>query len=295
MVTFPISIAPGQSVQVPISFTPTAVGARSGNALVYSNAPGSPAVCALTGIGDPIPPGPPGSMVQYYVSAEGGITADITVSMPNGSAGDLLVIVLGGDSSSAITGPDGWNVIENNIGDGVTDPFLVVAWKIRGVSEPSAVFTRSVSGQMVWACHNFIVTGRPPMNALDATVGYSATTPVPTYSVPGFGTTKPNTLLMFITIAGVVDTYLLSYDGPTNPPPLLPSPGVVSAGPTTLGTFDYTMWGQTFAAYDTAAPYIIRSFVGFWSGEGFTGPVSYISPIGNVESRSFLLAFREPD
>lgn len=295
MVTFPISIAPGQSVQVPFSFTPTAEGARSGNALVYSNAPGSPAVCALTGTGDPIPPGPPGSMVQYYASLAGGTSANITVTMPNGSPGDLLVAVLSGDNSDAITAPVGWNVVENYIGDGVTDAFLFVAWKIRGASEPSAVFTRTTNSEMAWACHNFIVTGRPAMTVFDGSVGATASTPAASYSVPGLATSKPNTLLMFFTAARVVDTNLLSYSGPINPPPLLPSPGFVTAGPTTIGTFDYTMWGQSFGAYNTGGPFIVRTFVGFWSGEGFTGPISYISPVGSVESRSFLLVFREPD
>lgn len=51
--TFPLNIAAGVSIQVPVRFQPTTLGAKAGNLTISSNAPGSPSVIAVSGIAPP--------------------------------------------------------------------------------------------------------------------------------------------------------------------------------------------------------------------------------------------------
>jgi hypothetical protein len=291
---FPIVLSPGQTTQFGIKFLPSAIGARTGTFAVASNAPTPSVDVDLTGTGLEVLPGPEGSTVAYYVSLAAGTFADITVTPPNGSAGDLMIVVMSGDSSTVVTPPEGWTMVEQYIGDGTAE-FLAMFWKVRGASEPSAVFDRASSSYTIWACHNFIVTGRPGMTEYDDHSMTTTLSPSPNYTATNIVTSKRNTLLIMATATAYLDTNLLSYDGPNGPDGLLPSPGILSSGPTTLGTFDYTMWAQTLGAYHSGYPYNVRVFVGFWSGEGNTAPVTIASPIGNTMGTTFLAAFREPD
>lgn len=285
MVTFPISVAPGQSVQVPISFTPTAEDARSGNALVYSNAPGSPAVCALTGTGIAIPPYPPeDSTITYEYSANFYSDSSLVVSLPAGNAGDLLVVVLGGGASSgAFTAPAGWT-IQHQYTD---QQHLMFAYKVREAGEASPTFTRSTTTLGVFMAFNITATERVLPTQIDDSSQSSETTPQASYVATQIETTDPNTIVFLATCGNLYDT--------TNPVDVPTSDmGVLGSTATFPAELSDVRWEQMLGAAHAGGGFIVRVFAVLWSDQGPTGSVTYESPGGSTTSTSILVAFREP-
>ncbi len=81
---------------------------------------------------------------QIYPTFEGVETKtvkgnNITVSVPTGSVGDLLVAAIGFNNGGNITTPEGWTILQNgSIGNGNKQSSLFVYWRVADVTEPNS-------------------------------------------------------------------------------------------------------------------------------------------------------------
>lgn len=90
----PVTLAPGQTKEGDILFEPTAVGVRTGQFISTDNAPGSPHMVPLTGVGVAVP------------SNDFGIVADANItSVPSGKTTTFKIWLLAGPGLP--NGPDG--------------------------------------------------------------------------------------------------------------------------------------------------------------------------------------------
>ena len=90
----PITLAPGQTKEGDILFQPAAAGVRTGNFISTDNAPGSPHMVPLTGVGVNVP------------ANDFGIVADSNItSVPSGQATTFKIWLLAGPNLP--NGPDG--------------------------------------------------------------------------------------------------------------------------------------------------------------------------------------------
>ena len=90
----PITLAPGQTKEGDILFQPTVAGTRTGNFISTDNAPGSPHMVPLTGVGVNVP------------ANDFGIVADSNItSVPSGQATTFKIWLLAGPNLP--NGPDG--------------------------------------------------------------------------------------------------------------------------------------------------------------------------------------------
>lgn len=214
-------------------------------------------------------------------------TTNVTVRLPpEGKPGSLLVVTFShAFASGQYTPPPGWTMQHQYIGR----EHLAVAFKVRGVNEPDPVFTRSGYTYGIWFVYEIYGEGgRPVPTILDASNHQSITTAQASYICAGITTSKPGTFLFFITAARLVDTVLITNNGPDS------STGMQFSNRIQELPFENNRWEQLGGAYNTGNPLIYRAYGGLWMGQGPTGQVAYPSPGGNTPSTSFLLAFKTP-
>ncbi|HWL86668.1 MAG TPA: choice-of-anchor D domain-containing protein [Polyangiaceae bacterium] len=97
--TFPVDVAPGTRVQIALTFRPTAVGARTGNAAITSNDPLNPtAQIQLAGRGTSPAVSVTPSSLDFGNVRTGGAPATKTVTIANTGTGPLVIAsaVVGG-------------------------------------------------------------------------------------------------------------------------------------------------------------------------------------------------------
>jgi hypothetical protein len=237
-------------------------------------------------------PEPPGTSRRYYASIAEHNTANVTVVLPSGSPGDLLIVTFaGGYAGGNFSPPAGWTMQHQYI----EHEHMAVAFKTRGVSEPNPTFTRSAAQNVVVFCYNIQTVGYPVPTQLDDSNHQSITTSQASYICAGITMAVPHNLLVFMTCARQWDNVLETINtGPDSSSGMVFSPGILSAGPNTLGVFTHNQWAQTGGAYNTGIPFNHRCYMGWWGGSGPTGQVAYPCPAGNTRSTSFLLGFRVP-
>jgi hypothetical protein len=215
-------------------------------------------------------------------------TANITIPLPAGDPGDLLIVTLAhAFSGGEYTPPAGWIMQHQYIGR----ECLAVAYKIRAANEPNPTFTRASYTYGIWFAYNVYARNRALPSVLDASNHQSITTAQASYIVAGITTSKAPTFLMMITCARLYDTTLITNNiGPDSStvPKMAFSSKIVDQ------QFNDNQWDQMGGAYNTGQPLIYRAYGGLWTGQGPTGQVAYPSPGGNTQSTSFLLAFKTP-
>ena len=123
-------------------------------------------------------------------------SGDVTLSLPAGGAGQMLVAIIGFRGSPAFTMPSGWSVARqvtdaSTANSGPTS--FLFAYKVRGASEPTPTFTRLGGSQT-----NGNLIGYTPSRgslAFDAVSGTTGNTASP-LTLPSLAVASPPSLIV---------------------------------------------------------------------------------------------------
>jgi hypothetical protein len=156
-----------------------------------------------------------GSISTVATVASGNLTLNAPSS---GAEGNLYVAVIGYRGTADFTLPSGWNLVAQQT-DGDTDSTdgiasAVMAWIIRGASEPSFVFTRTAGDVATGYVMRF--TGSFDSNSLDKQTSATAGSIAATVVATGFTTTAASHIVGFLA-NGDNDTTMTSLVAATNP------------------------------------------------------------------------------
>jgi hypothetical protein len=213
-------------------------------------------------------------------TANGG---NMTVTLPSGAANDLLIGCLTWRGTQAITLPAGWTLISQTVtGDTTTGSrtSVLMAWKVRGGSEPNPQFLRTGGSWMLGNVLGF--TSALGVPAFDVFTTQELAVAGTTITVPSLTPTVPRSLIL--AFAGLAD-----FDGFTSLHTGF-SAASMAAGPAAAIAFDRTgaAWGQMF--YNAITPgAVVVSGLGYAVAEApasatgiLSGPVLTSSRINAI-------------
>lgn len=210
-------------------------------------------------------------------------SGSLTLPLPTGAAGQMLVAIIGSRGAAGFSLPSGWTAARQitNASTATAGPTsFLYAYKVRGVSEATPTFTRTGGSVAAGWCLGYTPSrGTLAYDAVSGiTGGATSTITIPTFSPAG-------TRNLVVAAATTGSFWNLAQSGfAAASLPASASSGTLVAFPT--GTVSRTEWGNVFTASRTfgAASVGTQAFDLWDVPAAATGAMSVGAPFGAYEA-----------
>lgn len=229
------------------------------------------------------PRGGPVTITREFGGSDSQNTGGLTLSLPLGAAGQMLVAIIGSRAAAGFTLPSGWTAARQitNASTAAAGPVsFLYAYKVRGASEPTPTFNRTGGSVAAGWCIGYTPSaGSLAFDAVSGiTGGATSTITIPTFSPTG----ARNLIVAACTTGSFWNTPPVGFAAASLAASA--SSGTLVAFPT--GTVSSAEWGNvSFTARTFGAASVGTQTLDLWDAPaGATGQMSVGAPFGAYEA-----------